>query len=143
MTARDLSTALQEIERLRTENHSLHEQVKQLVRTENQLHKYQQRSDTQARIYRQLYEVGKRFQETFEVEEILAIAIDLAIYRLNFQRSVALLRGEDGRFRPRVFDGYFGTAFAEVERASFDDGELSAIAQSEDTLVVRPEQASG
>jgi signal transduction histidine kinase/DNA-binding response OmpR family regulator len=143
MSALDLPAALREIERLRTENDSLHDQVKQLVRTENQLHASQQRSDTQARIYRQLFEVGKRLQETLEVGQILAIAIEFAIYRLNFQRAVALMRDPDGRFRPMVFDGYFEGAATEVERARFEELELTADGQNDEHLLVRPEEARG
>jgi signal transduction histidine kinase/CheY-like chemotaxis protein/HPt (histidine-containing phosphotransfer) domain-containing protein len=131
-----------EIERLRAENRDLHEQVKQLVRTENQLHRYRQRSDNQARTYRQLYEVGKRLQGAFEVEQILAIATHAVIYELNFQRAVALVRSSDGRLRPRAVDGYFGGRASEVERASFEDFEVKA-GEGSEHLLVGPGDSSG
>jgi hypothetical protein len=78
-------TAVQE------ENRRLSEQVKRLVKAEHELYEFQEQLDNQIRIYRHLYELGKKLKATLELGEILRIATQFVLYELNFERCVALL----------------------------------------------------
>jgi hypothetical protein len=69
----------------------LSEQIKQLVRAEHTSIRVQERLDNQIRIYRHLYELGKKLKATLELGEILRIATQFVLYELNFERCVALL----------------------------------------------------
>ncbi len=59
---------------LQDENRRLSEQIKRLVRTEHELYQFQGQLDDQIRIYRHLYEVGKMFNATLDLGELLQIA---------------------------------------------------------------------
>jgi hypothetical protein len=52
---------------LQDENRRLSEQIKRLVRTEHELYQFQGQLDDQIRIYRHLYEVGKKPNATLNL----------------------------------------------------------------------------
>jgi signal transduction histidine kinase/CheY-like chemotaxis protein/HPt (histidine-containing phosphotransfer) domain-containing protein len=84
-----------QLEKLQGENRLLSEQVKRLLRTEYDLSKIQGQLDTQIRLYRQLYEIGKKFNATFNLAEILHIAIEFVLYELGFERCLVLLHAPE------------------------------------------------
>jgi serine phosphatase RsbU (regulator of sigma subunit) len=96
---------------LQDENRRLSEQIKRLVRTEHELYQFQGQLDDQVRIYRHLYEVGKKLNATLDLGEILQIATQFVLYQLNFERCVALLYDpEANTFYVAAHDGYYDEA---------------------------------
>jgi GAF domain-containing protein len=99
---------LDELARLRTEHDRLSEQVKRLVKTESELYVIQEQLDGQIRIYRRLYEIGKEFNATFELAKVLEVTAHFALYELNFERCLVLLRPiESTTFSVEMADGYY------------------------------------
>jgi signal transduction histidine kinase len=97
-----------QLERLDNENRLLAEQVRRLLRTEYDLGTIQRQLDTQIRLYRQLYEVGKKFNATFDLAEILRIATGFILYELNFERCLVLLHSAEAKgFCVQALDGYY------------------------------------
>jgi len=97
-----------QLEQLQNANQRLSEQVQRLLKTEHELYKAQEQLDTQIHLYRQLYEVGNRFNATFELAEILHIATEFVLYELNFERCLVLLRSEEAEdFCVQALDGYY------------------------------------
>jgi signal transduction histidine kinase/DNA-binding response OmpR family regulator/HPt (histidine-containing phosphotransfer) domain-containing protein len=97
-----------QLERLGNENRLLAEQVRGLLRTEYDLSTIQRQLDTQIRLYRQLYEVGKKFNATFDLAEILHIATEFVLYELNFERCLVLLHSAEAKgFCVQALDGYY------------------------------------
>src|SRR5829696_3769414 len=75
---------------LRAENHRLSEQIKRLVRTEHELYQFQEQLDDQIRIYRHLYEVGKKLNATLNLGANVEIAAPFILYELHFEPFFAL-----------------------------------------------------
>jgi signal transduction histidine kinase/CheY-like chemotaxis protein/HPt (histidine-containing phosphotransfer) domain-containing protein len=109
----DEPTAQQEqgrsqLERLLNENQALSEQVKTLLKVEYELGRIQGQLDTQIRLYRQLYEVGKKFNATFDLAEIFQMTTEFVLYELNLERCLVLLRSaEAGSYFVQALDGYY------------------------------------
>jgi serine phosphatase RsbU (regulator of sigma subunit) len=100
--------AEQRLATLQDENRRLSEQIKRLVRTEHELYQFQGQLDDQIRIYRHLYEVGKKLNATLNLGEILRIATQFVLYELGFERCVALLYDpETNSFYVEAHDGYY------------------------------------
>ena len=112
---------------LEMERKQLEEKVRQLVKTEQELFRFQEELDGQMGIYRNLYEVGKRFNATFELLEILDIAVHFVIYQLSFERCIFLLRPDDGsEFLPVTQDGFYDDdVLQKVENLRLDLGDPS------------------
>ena len=101
----------QRLTTLQDENRRLSEQIKRLVRTEHELYQFQGQLDDQIRIYRHLYEVGKRLNSTLDLGEVLQIATQFVLYQLNFERCVALLYDpEVNALYVGAYDGYYDEA---------------------------------
>jgi signal transduction histidine kinase/CheY-like chemotaxis protein/HPt (histidine-containing phosphotransfer) domain-containing protein len=104
-------------EKVENENQALSDQVKNLLRAEYNIGKIQGQLDTQIRLYRQLYEVGKKFNATFNLAEILQMTTEFVLYRLDFERCLVLLRSEETEdFFLQALDGYY------------DEGALQSVA---------------
>ncbi|MFN7975011.1 MAG: response regulator [Acidobacteriota bacterium] len=100
---------------LMKERGRLEDKVKQLVNTEKSLYQFQEQLDGQMRIYRKLYEVGKKLNATFELGAILDIVTHFALYELNFERALLFLRPEETDEYVIVSrDGYFDTGAGEA-----------------------------
>ena len=98
----------QTIDELRRQNEQLAEQVKWLVQAERELYAIQEDLDGQMRVYRKLYEVGKQFNATFKLEEVLRLAVQFVLYELNFERCVVLVRSDaPAEYRVGALDGYY------------------------------------
>jgi signal transduction histidine kinase/DNA-binding response OmpR family regulator/HPt (histidine-containing phosphotransfer) domain-containing protein len=97
-----------QLRKLESETQALSDQVINLLKAEYDLGKIQERLDTQIRLYRQLYEVGTKFNETLDLAEILQTVTEFVLYELNFERCLVLLRSEGTKgFRVRALDGYY------------------------------------
>ncbi len=108
-----------QLEKLQNANQRLSEQVKRLLKTEHELHRSQGQLDTQIRLYRQLYEVGNKFNATFDLAEILQMATEFVLYELNFERCLVFLRAAEASaettevvttekdFCVQALDGYY------------------------------------
>ncbi len=116
---------------LQDENHRLSEQIKRLVRTEHELYQFQGQLDDQIRIYRHLYEVGKKLNATLDLGDLLQIAAQFVLYQLGFERCVALLYDPGtSSFYVKAHDGYYdetSQAWVTGLRFSSDDPLLAPI----------------
>lgn len=93
---------------LNQENQRLAEQVKRLILTESKLYKFQEKLDGQVRVYRHLYESGKKLNSTFDRDEVLRLTTRFVLYELSFERCVVFLKEEaSGTFRVHSYDGYY------------------------------------
>src|SRR5918997_4425035 len=119
----------QQLVPLQVENRRLSEQIKRLVRTEHELYQFQEQLDDQIRIYRHLYEVGKKLNATLDLGELLQVATQFVLYQLNLERCVALLYDpEANAFYVAAHDGYYDEASRGQETAlrfSVDDPMLA------------------
>ena len=110
--------SMSEIDRLRVENQRLSDEVKRLVTTESQLYEVQEHLDGQMSAYRQLYELGKKFNTTVDLTTILQLAAQFVLYELNFERCLFLLKQSGANiFSIETMDGYY------------DDAESTSIAR--------------
>src|SRR3981189_1033707 len=61
--------------------------------------------------YRQLYELGKKFNTTVDLTTILQLAVQFVLYELNFERCLFLLKQRDSNvFSIETMDGYYDDA---------------------------------
>lgn len=107
---------ISEPQNLQQENQQLREQVKRLVRVERSMLEVQEKLDGQINFYRQLNEIAKRFKSTFDIKNLLEIAMEFILYDLNFEHCLILryeLFNETDslqivlpQFRPFLWDGY-------------------------------------
>src|SRR3954471_19380188 len=112
--------SMSEIDRLRIENQRLSDEIKRLVTTESQLYEVQEHLDGQMSAYRQLYELGKKFNTTVDLTTILQLAAEFVLYELNFERCLFLLKQSGSNiFSIETMDGYY------------DDAENTSIARLE------------
>jgi serine phosphatase RsbU (regulator of sigma subunit) len=129
----------QRLARLQDENRRLSEQIKRLVRTEHELYQFQGQLDDQIRLYRHLYEVGKKLNATLDLGELLQIATQFVLYQLNFERCVALLYDpETSTFYVEAHDGYYDEASqARLAglRFSVDDPVLALISTDQERVI--------
>jgi signal transduction histidine kinase len=110
--------SMSEIDRLRVENQRLSDEVKRLVTTESQLYEVQEHLDGQMSAYRQLYELGKKFNTSVDLNTILQMATHFVLYELNFERCLLLLKQSGANmFSIETMDGYY------------DDAESTSIAR--------------
>jgi serine phosphatase RsbU (regulator of sigma subunit) len=129
----------QRVTAVQEENRRLSEQVKRLVKAEHELYEFQEQLDDQIRIYRHLYEIGKKLKATLELGEILRIATQFVLYELNFERCVALLYDTEAKvFYVETHDGYYDEASrARVTglRFSADDPMLTPTLADSDQVI--------
>src|ERR687895_104205 len=129
----------QQLVMLQDENGRLSEQIKRLVKTEHELYQFQEQLDDQIRIYRHLYEVGKRLNATLNLGEILQIATQFVLYQLGFERCVALLYDPEAKaFYVEAHDGYYDeTSQAQITglRFSVGDPPLASILADSDQVI--------
>src|SRR6266550_7870817 len=103
--------SMSEIDRVRVENQRLSDEIKRLVTTESQLYEVQEHLDGQMSAYRQLYELGKKFNTTVDLTTILQLAAQFVLYELNFERCLFLLKQSGANiFSIETMDGYYDDA---------------------------------
>ena len=89
-------------------NKQLTNRVKQLVITEHQLYDWRARLDSQVHTYRQLYELGKSLNQTFDLSASLTLANEFIVYELGFERSLLLmLNPAKAAFEVKALEGYY------------------------------------
>jgi serine phosphatase RsbU (regulator of sigma subunit) len=129
----------QRLATLQGENRRLSEQIKRLVRTEHELYQFQEQLDDQIRIYRHLYEIGKKLNATLDLGELLQVATQFVLYQLNFERCVALLyEPEANTFYVGAHDGYYDEASQArltALRFSVDDPALALILADQERVI--------
>jgi serine phosphatase RsbU (regulator of sigma subunit) len=129
----------QRLATLQDENRRLSDQIKRLVRTEHELYQFQGQLDDQIRIYRHLYEVGKKLNATLDLGELLQIATQFVLYQLDFERCVALLYDPQIKtFYVQAHDGYYDeTSQARVMglRFSVDDPLLAPVLADSERVI--------
>ena len=107
-----------ELDALQREKQRLADQVKRLVQTEQHLYATQEQLDSQMRLYRELYDVGKRFNASLDVADILRAATEFVVYALSFERCLVFMRSEDGTcWGVQMMDGFY------------DEGEREGVAE--------------
>ena len=99
-----------ELEALLRENETLAQQVKRLIRAEGKLYEYQQELDAQLKEYKGLYELNRKINGTFSIENIYQQTLAYVIQDLEFERAVFLRRSEPGNYSVCAFDGYYDPA---------------------------------
>jgi anti-anti-sigma regulatory factor/GAF domain-containing protein len=104
-----------EAEALRQENAKLREEIMRLLRVEADLFRRNELLDAQAQVYRALADIGNELHSGVGVEAIAKMAVRFALYTLNLERCVILVREHD-HWRTLAADGYY------------DDVEARAIA---------------
>src|SRR3954471_12158455 len=103
--------SMSEIDRLRVENQRLSDEVKRLVTTESRLYEVQEHLDGQMSAYRQLYELGKKFNTTIDLATILKLACAFGLYELNFERCLILFKRSGANvFSIETMEGYYDDA---------------------------------
>lgn len=134
----------EELAVLQRENQQLREEVLRLLRVESNLARDNAALERRSAAYRQLSELGKRFNRGIAQHEIAAALVQFALYTVNLERCAVLLRvGEE--FRTVAADGYFDP---EEERAigalalSLAEPLLLALQQSEQPSLRTLQEAS-
>lgn len=84
----ELKTLRDQNVKLQLENQRLAEEVKQLVKTENRLYQFQSKLDKQVKHYKQLYQLGQVFNQTFDLKTALAKTAQCLVYDYNFERCL-------------------------------------------------------
>ena len=134
---------------LQQENQQLSDQVKRLVRTENELCAIQEKLDKQIKTYRRLYEIGQQFNATFELSEIVALMMQFVIYELSFERCLVLLqstevaqvetlKSEVPQFQVHALDGYYDSVLQQRVKALtlfWDDPALVGLQQGHEYIL--------
>jgi signal transduction histidine kinase len=106
-----------ENQQLRLENQQLAEQVKRLVWVERQLTRSQDQMAQQVTRSRQLNELGKRYNQTFSVTEILDRSLEFILHTLVFERCIVFTRQPDNTLTALTWDGYYESAEVEPLRS--------------------------
>jgi diguanylate cyclase (GGDEF)-like protein/PAS domain S-box-containing protein len=97
-----------EQERLREENETLAQQIKQLVKAEGRLYTYQQELDAQLKEYKELYDLSGKLNNTFDIQTIFGYALEYIMHGLEYERAIFFLRDDDTKeYRVYALDGYY------------------------------------
>src|SRR5208337_2079546 len=97
-----------ELAKLRQEKETLSQQVKRLVMAESKLYEYQEKLDAQLKEYRDLYELNRKLNATFDTRKIFEHAVEYVIHNLEYERVLILQRAEEtGNYEVCALDGYY------------------------------------
>lgn len=91
---------------LERENRTLRSEVLRLLRVESDLSRHNASLDRQSSAYKQLAELGKRFNRGISRQELAAALVQFTLYTANLQRCVVQLSHGD-HFRTLAQDGYY------------------------------------
>ena len=107
----------EEMATLKMEKEALAQQVKRLIRTEGKLYAYQEELDAQLKEYKELYELNRKLNATFDVGQISEYVIAYVIYNLEYERVLIFQQVEnEGLYAVCAVGGYY------------DEGENRAVA---------------
>src|ERR1700693_360052 len=70
---------------LQMEKEALAQQVKRLIKTEGKLYAYQEELDAQLKEYKELYELNKKLNATFDIGKIFEYVVEYVIYNLEYE----------------------------------------------------------
>ena len=123
-----------ENELLRREKEALSQQVKRLIKAEGKLYAFQQDLDAQLKEYKELYELNRRLNGTFNIDSIFQETVSYVVQQLEFERAVLLRNDETGRYRVWAQDGYYEAA---------EKGIVAAVTLERDDPCLRPVTSQG
>ena len=93
---------------LELENETLSQQVKRLIKAESKLYQYQEELDAQLKEYKDLYELNRKLNATFDLGNISEYAVAYAVQNLEHETAVLFQRLETtGTYYVVAFDGYY------------------------------------
>lgn len=96
-----------EIAPLQMENETLAQQVKRLIKTEGKLYAYQEELDAQLKEYKDLYELNRKLNATFDIGKIFEYVIEYVIYNLEYERVLFFQQFENkGLYAVCAIGGY-------------------------------------
>jgi len=97
-----------ELSALRRENESLSNQMKELVKAEGKLYRYQEQLDAQLLEYQELYQFNRKLSASQELSDIFAHAADFIINNLGYERVLFFTFDEEtDRYAVCAQDGYY------------------------------------
>ena len=90
------------------ENETLAQQVKRLIKTEGKLYAYQEELDAQLKEYKELYELNRKLNATFDIGKIFEYVIEYVIYNLEYERVLFFQQFENkGLYAACAIGGYY------------------------------------
>lgn len=93
---------------LHRENEALARQVKELVKAEGRLYRYQEQLDAQLRENQELYRFNRKLNASLELADVFALAAEFIINHLGYEKVLFLgLDAESDRYSVRAVDGYY------------------------------------
>jgi len=108
MRSAEVAGQPEELAALRRENDSLSGQVKELVRAEGTLYRYQEQLDVQLREYQELYQFNRKLSASQELPDIFAHAAQFIINNLGYERVLFFsFDAETDRYAVCALDGYY------------------------------------
>jgi PAS domain S-box-containing protein len=135
-----------EMEKLRLEKEALAQQVKRLIKAEGRLYAFQEQLDAQLREYKELYELNRNLNGTFNLRKMFEHACEYVINKLDYERVVFFEHDEaKGGYAVYALDGYYDRS--ERERAAGfvikeDDPFLSPILEGDEYLICKADCVS-
>jgi len=128
-----------ELMALTRENEELAQQVKELVKAEGRLYRYQEQLDAQLREYQELYQFNRRLNASQKLSEIFGHAADFIINNLGYERVIFFsFDAERERYDVSACDGYYRTEDSDaVSRLSIARSEpfLAPLYQGDACLI--------
>jgi len=88
------------MEDLTSQNESLSEQVKTLIKTESNFYIFQEKLDLQMNLYRSLNQIGSEFNKAEDPDNVYELIIEYIEYELNFESVIIFKIEDDGAFLP-------------------------------------------
>ena len=90
------------------EKETLSQQVKRLIKAESKLYQYQEELDAQLKEYKDLYELNRKLNATFDIGNIFEYTVAYVIRNLEYERAILFQRLENtGMYHVCAFDGYY------------------------------------
>ena len=128
-----------EIAALHLENKALSSQVMRLIKAESKLYEYQEQFDVQLKEYKELYELNRKLNATFDLGTIFENAIGYIINILGYERVIFLKQIENSDdYAVSAIDGYYDqlekSTVAELV-VSREEFFLSSLFEGEEYLI--------
>lgn len=94
--------------RLLRENDTLAQQVKRLIKAESKLYDYQEKLDAQLKEYKELYQLNRKINATFDIRKVFAYIGEYIIHSLEYERVILFEQFEyTGNYAVCTLDGYY------------------------------------
>jgi PAS domain S-box-containing protein len=126
---------------LQMEKETLAQQVKRLIKTEGKLYAYQEELDAQLKEYKELYELNRKLNATFDIGKIFEYVIEYVIYNLEYERVLFFQQFENkSLYAVSAIGGYYDqaekSAVAELTIVK-DDSFLSPLLEGDEYLICK------